>query len=71
MNLYHTPFSPKKIQKARSILISRAQERHGNVLPCGSWDRCFTVEDNTLLFWYITPGDQSTHLVMQGLDKLE
>ncbi|HON09776.1 MAG TPA: hypothetical protein PLE24_02825 [Chitinispirillaceae bacterium] len=70
MKLFN-PKTYKKIQRARSILLSRARERHGNIQPCGSWDKSFTIEGNTLLFWYITPGDQSTHLVTEKLDKVD
>lgn len=61
--------SATQLRKIQCILLAQAHKKHGQVKPCGTWDRCFTVEDNTIFFWYQT-SDNSTHLVAQNLSNL-
>jgi hypothetical protein len=57
----------QNLKKVKTNLLIKAKQRHGNIVPCGNWKQCFTLEDDTLLFWYTTPKDQSTHLVSQKI----
>jgi hypothetical protein len=46
-------------------LIKKAMQKHKKIFPCarrGNFDRCFTREDDRLLFWYNTT-DKSTHVI--------
>jgi hypothetical protein len=52
------------MNEIKTILLKRARDRHQLIQPCypnTSFDDCFTVEDNKVLFWYNTI-DQSTHV---------
>jgi len=69
MKIISSAFSEADLQSFKNLLLDRAQKRHGHIIPLGSWDKCFTMEDDTLFFWYITPQDQSTHLVSQDLKR--
>jgi hypothetical protein len=65
-------FSISEIQlrKIRCLLLAQAHKKHGHIKPCGTWDKCFTKEGNTIFFWYQTSIDDSTHLVAQNVNKL-
>jgi hypothetical protein len=67
MKIIRSAFSAQDLLNLKKLLLDRAEKRHGRIIPCGSWDSCFTMEDDTLFFWYTTPHDQSTHLVSQDL----
>lgn len=62
-------FSETQLRKIRSLLLAQAHKKHGQIKPCGAWDKCFTMEDNTIYFWYQTSKDDSTHLVAQNLNN--
>jgi hypothetical protein len=62
--------SETHLRKIRSLLLAQAHKKHGQIKPCGTWDKCFTMEDNTIFFWYQTSKDNSTHLVAQNLNNL-
>jgi len=49
----------------KKTMIKKAKDRYKKIHPCGrrrKLDECFTVEDDTLCFWFNTD-DQSTHVL--------
>jgi hypothetical protein len=66
-NIY---ISETQLKKIRCLLLAQAHKKHGQIKPCGTWDKCFTIEDNTIFFWYQTSKDNSTHLVAHNLNNL-
>jgi hypothetical protein len=62
--------SETQLRKIQCLLLAQAHKKHGQIKPCGTWDRCFTVEDNTIFFWYQTSIDNSTHLLAHNLNNL-
>ncbi len=57
----------KELNTVRHQLLARAFHKHGQIKPCGNWNTCFTIEDNTLFFWYQSLKDNSSHLESQVL----
>jgi hypothetical protein len=50
-------------------LIHKATQQYKSIRPCAhkaELNECFTVEDNTVLFWFNTE-DESTHMVAAEL----
>ncbi len=50
-------------------LLRKAREKYFHIYPCGSNESladCFTIEDNTVIFWFNT-GDRSTHMISAEL----
>jgi hypothetical protein len=60
--------SGTQLRKVRCLLLAQAHKKHGQIKPCSSWDKCFTIEDNTVFFWYQSTKDNSTHLVSQDIN---
>jgi hypothetical protein len=53
------------MNELKRVMFEQARKRYDSILPCAkadSWNDCFTVEGNKLLFWFNTE-DQSTHLM--------
>jgi len=51
-------------------LIRKARERHGSISPCAgkkSLRECFTIIDNTLVFWFNT-ANMSTNTLTCNVD---
>lgn len=55
-------------------LIAKARARFPNtaILPVGDApslfdDRCYTIDEGNVVFWYGTEGDDSTHVVIGNL----
>ena len=67
MKTENSTSNTKNLDTIKTLLLTKAKERHGNIVPCGNWKQCFTIENDSVLFWYTTPKDQSTHLVIQKL----
>jgi hypothetical protein len=55
------------MNKLKETLIERARDRYEEISPCpskGSFEECFTLENNRLCFWFNTK-DQSTHVLAE------
>lgn len=53
-------------------LINEALKRHEKIYPVGNYnniDECFTVEEDSILFWYNTE-DKSTHLQVKKIKDI-
>ena len=50
-------------------LIEKAVRLHNDIYPCstkGRLDDCFTVDEDTLIFWFNTK-DNSTHILSEAI----
>ncbi|WP_155851799.1 hypothetical protein [Chitinivibrio alkaliphilus] len=57
------------MEHVKKQLIQEAQKSFSNIRPCsskGSFQDCFSVEGDSLLFWFNTP-DNSTHIMTADL----
>ncbi|MBD3390396.1 MAG: hypothetical protein GF418_00140 [Chitinivibrionales bacterium] len=57
------------MNELKKKMIAEARRQHRVIYPCASHqslDDCFTVERNSVIFWFNTE-DQSTHLVVEKL----
>jgi hypothetical protein len=54
----------------KANLIDHAVNMYGTVTPCGttsSLDECFTVWDDSLIFWFNT-NDNNTHVLLAKIE---
>jgi len=60
------------MEETKEYLIKRAQDRHGDIYPCGrtgSLHECFTTNlHGDMVFWYNTP-DGRTHIIVNNQEK--
>ena len=57
------------MNELKQQMIQKAVKKHSNIFPCSScrtFEECFTVESNNVIFWYNTE-DNSTHLMVEKL----
>jgi hypothetical protein len=57
------------MNELKKKMIETARSKHPQIYPCASGETledCFTIEDNTVIFWYNTE-DHSTHLLVEKL----
>ncbi|MBD3422364.1 MAG: hypothetical protein GF398_19800 [Chitinivibrionales bacterium] len=57
------------MNEKKQKLMQMAQQRYRKIFrttASHSWDECFTIHNNKLLFWFNTE-DCSTHVVMDEL----
>lgn len=57
------------MDEVKQKLIERAIEKHKKIFPCGNIDSildCFTVHDETLVFWFNTE-DNNTRVLVEAL----
>jgi hypothetical protein len=50
-------------------MINKAKTLHDDIYPCSSkqdLDECFTVDEDTLIFWFNTK-DNSTHILSEAI----
>ncbi len=50
-------------------LLKQAREKYQMIFPCSNYNslaECFTIEDDTVIFWFNTK-DRSTHMLCAEL----
>lgn len=55
------------MEQLKKLLIDKAIKEHTEIIPVArrlNFDECFTVDDGKLLFWFNTPSDNSTKMVL-------
>jgi hypothetical protein len=61
------------MEHIKEKLIQTAKERFTHIKPCGkhkSLHDCFTVQDNTLMFWFNTHDDTTKVLRHELADEI-
>ena len=57
------------MNELKATLMEKALQSYESIFPCagmGSFDDCFMVDQDRLLFWFNT-SDRSTHLLVETL----
>jgi hypothetical protein len=56
------------LEELKQRLINKAKYMFGRIYPCGfctKFDDCFTMQNNTLCFWFVTE-DKNTHMLRES-----
>jgi len=58
----------QRLGELKQRLIKKAILMYGRIKPCGfckKLDDCFTMQDNSLCFWFVTE-DKNTHMLRES-----
>ena len=61
----------QQLSELKKRLIKKAVMTHGRIYPCSvceGFDDCFTLQGNSMCFWFLTE-DKNTHMLKGSMSK--
>lgn len=61
----------QQLRELKKRLIKKAVLTHGRIYPCGvceGFDDCFTLQGNSICFWFITE-DKNSHMLKMSTSR--